>query len=844
MQPGLLKTKYYIPPTRPEFVPRPHLIGKLDSGLSKKLTLVSAPAGFGKTTLLSEWIGSLSRPAAWLTLDTNENDPVQFWLYFIGALQRISDRVGDAAINILQAIPLQPLESILTIVINEITDNMPEFIIVLDDYHLISAQPIHESITFMIEHSPLNMHLVISSRTDPPLPLTRIRANNLLAEFRAEDLRFNFEESKTFFDRLLTNISEEGISEIFKRTEGWIVGLQMAFLSMKGREDISGFITSFGASNRYILDYLTDEVLNQQNENVKAFLLQTSVLDRMTGAICDALTGRSDGQYMLELLEAINLFVTPLDDERYWYRYHHLFGELLRVQLSREQPDLLPSLYTRASVWFEREGLLTEAFQYALLGGEPERAAKLSELVAMEMVAQNKAVTVYELISKLPDDIVRNHLELCVAGAWASLVTRRWERVELFSRQALVHLPENELDKMDDNKRNFYSHLLTIRANLARFKGEFNTAIELSLKALEYAKETDHMVLSTATLSLGLSYWNNGNFQLASDYIKKAAEQSKDSSNYFVALTSMCYWAETAVQMGNLKKAADILRETIKFGTDWGGGHPLPATGYSFVALSNILREWNRLDEAEGAVSQGIELGETSTESELKVRAYISFARLKQAKNDLDAVTDSFKKAYAVEPVFATLKNEVSAWEAKLWLLQGKLDEAARWAREHEYLLESNREHNFAEEIQFLVLLRINIARGESEDMLPHLKLLLFRMEKQSRMTDLIEVLSLKSIAFAHLNRTEEAVVSLERALSIASEEGYIRIFVDHGKPMQQLLRHASRRSKSKDYISILLKAFQSEEQQGSPISELFNEQEKAILRLMSAGLSNREISK
>ena len=503
MNATLLATKFYVPKTVAGTVARPRLLEKLQKGIDHKLTVISAPAGFGKTTLLSEWVGKSARPVGWLSLDASENDPAQFWLYFIGALQRLESHVGEAAVNILQMHPPAPSQLVLTTLINEIVDALPEFLIVLDDYHLIAARPIHDAVIFLLDHLPPNMHLVIAGRADPPLPLSRLRANSQLTELRADDLRFTNEETEALFHKLMvTGLSEEDLSDLVARTEGWIVGLQMAALSIQNREYGPKFVSSFSGSNRFVLDYLTDEVLDRQEDRVRSFLLQTSILERMNGQLCDAITGRTDGQKMLERLEAANLFVTPLDDERRWYRYHHLFADLLRNQLARAQSEPLQVLFRRASVWFEKEGLVAEAIQYALAGEDPERAARLSESVATELAFQNRGATVFEWMSRLPEDVIIRYPRLCVTGGWASLAMRRFDDVAKFIRFASTHLSPGEPDYTDSSGRYVYSHILALRAFLDRSRGEFASSVEQSLRAIEYADEADQILLSTATLNL------------------------------------------------------------------------------------------------------------------------------------------------------------------------------------------------------------------------------------------------------------------------------------------------------------------------------------------------------
>jgi LuxR family maltose regulon positive regulatory protein len=395
MATSLLTTKFYIPPTRPELVARPRLIDRLNAGLgqnggfTRKLTLISAPAGFGKTTLLSEWVGHCDQPVAWVSLDEGDNEPVRFLAYFIAALQTIDLSIGETALAVLQSPQPPPFEAILPSLINDIATIPEDFALVLDDYHLIDDQPIHKAMTFFLDHQPPNMHLVIAARSDPFLHLSRLRARGQMTEIRTNDLRFTLQEVATFLNQVMgLGLSGDDVAALESRTEGWIAGLQLAALSMQGQDDTASFIAAFTGDDRFIVDYLVDEVLAQRPKGTQDFLLQTSILDRMTGPLCDAVTGQKNGQAVLEQLEQANLFIVPLDSRRQWYRYHHLFADLLRHRLRATQPEVIPELYLRASAWYEVQGQMEEAIQYALAVKDLERAARLLEN-ATPMLAYN-----------------------------------------------------------------------------------------------------------------------------------------------------------------------------------------------------------------------------------------------------------------------------------------------------------------------------------------------------------------------------------------------------------------------------------------------------------------------
>src|SRR6266853_5438825 len=400
----ILATKLYRPRLRPNVVSRPRLLERLNEGLHRKLTLIAAPAGFGKTTLVSEWVEGIERPAAWLSLDEGENDPARFLTYLVAALQTIAATIGEGALGVLQSPQPPPSESILTALLNEITTLPDHFVLVLDDYHVIDAKPVDMALAFLVEHLPPQMHLVIATREDPQLPLARLRARGHLTELRATDLRFTASEAAGFLTQVMgLSLSTEDIAALEDRTEGWIAGLQLAALSMQGHPDVPGFIRAFAGDHRYIVDYLVEEVLQRQPEPVRSFLLQTAILDRLHGPLCDAVTGQEEGNARLEALERGNFFVVPLDDKRHWYRYHHLFAEVLSAHLLAEQPDQVATLHRLASEWYEQHGLAADAIRHALAAADFARAADLVELALPAMRRNRQEATVLDWLKALPD---------------------------------------------------------------------------------------------------------------------------------------------------------------------------------------------------------------------------------------------------------------------------------------------------------------------------------------------------------------------------------------------------------------------------------------------------------
>src|SRR5215218_9368258 len=490
----LLLTKLSIPTASPSLVARLRLSERLEEELGRKLILISAPAGFGKSTLLSMWLSVSSRSgqsAVWLSLDPGDNDPTRFWRYFIAMADRLYPGAGDTALVLLQSPQAPPIEAILTTLLNELAELPADAVLVLDDYHLITSRTIHEALAFLIEHLPPQMHLVISTRADPPLPLSRLRARGEMAELGASDLRFTTEETATFLGKIVgSQLTAQDVAELGERTEGWVAGLQLAALALRDRPDISSFIAAFTGSNRYVVDYLAEEVLARHPEALRTYLLKTSILDRMCGALCDAVTSRDDGQETLEYLEHANLFVIPLDEERRWYRYHHLFTDVLRQQLHETDGDLLPELHRRASVWFERQGLAAEAVHHALEAHDIERAADLIEDIGLSVMLPGQVHTLLGWLAQIPDALVRSRPALCVVHAAALMFAGQPESAEarVDDAERDVHLEEQA-----DRAHIILGQVATVRGNLARISGDLARCVALSRRALDLLPETQFM---------------------------------------------------------------------------------------------------------------------------------------------------------------------------------------------------------------------------------------------------------------------------------------------------------------------------------------------------------------
>ena len=798
----LLATKLAIPPARPALVPRPRLIAALRAGLRARLTLVSAPAGFGKTTLLSAWRSVAPGggiPVAWVSLDSGDNDPVRFWRYVAGALDSLYPGAGEAARAILRSPEAPPIEVVLTALINGLAGLQEDAVLVLDDYHVVESTAIHDGLAFLIEHLPAALHLVVAGRADPPLPLARWRARGQLLELRAQDLRFTLEEAAQFLDEVMgLELSAEHVAALEARTEGWIAGLQLAALSMRGRADLSGFVEAFTGSHRHIVDYLAGEVLQRQPDHVQSFLLQTSILERLAGPLCDALTGRDEGQAMLERLEQDNLFVVPLDDQRRWYRYHHLFGDFLRTRGERARPDQLPQLHRRAAAWHERHGLLDGAVRHALAGQDFERAADLIERSAESMWMRAELTTLLGWLEALPEAMRRSRPRLLLAHVWTSLLLHPFDSaaVELTLKDTEAAVgsiksdPERDSTEMSDRREDIAELrgvLAAIRAAMTSMRADAPGTVVLAHQALELLPRGSVYWRTVTTTNLGLAYTSAGDMAAASETLAEAIALAESAGNVYTALSAKVWLARTMAVQGRLRSAAEVSRQGLDAVTRQGAG-ALPAAGYLHLSLGQLLYEWSDLEAAERHAREGIERLGIHERGWGLVEAYALLARVRQAQDDAGGALDLLGRAE--EAARATglpwALSLVAAYRARLGLEQGDLAGAARWVESTG--LSTDDEAGHQREIARMARARVFLAQGRPQEALQLLQRLAHTAEAAGRMARVVEMLALQSLALQAEGNDIAAVVALRRALSLAQPEGYVRTFVDEGAPVALLL--------------------------------------------------------
>jgi LuxR family maltose regulon positive regulatory protein len=849
MATSILATKLYIPPPRPKVVPRPRLIERLNEGLHRKLTLISAPVGYGKTTMLSEWIPQSERCVTWVSLDDGDNDPVRFWAYFIAALQMLDAEIGRNALALMRTPRLPSFEAILTTLLNEIAAFPEDFALVLDDYHVMDAKPVDAStsvddaLTFLLEHLPPHMHLVVTTREDPNLPLARLRARDQLTEIRAADLRFTPGEAAVFLNQVMgLNLSAEDVTSLETRTEGWIAGLQLAALSMWGREDVPGFIRAFAGDNQYIVDYMVAEVLQRQSERVRSFLLQTSILDWLSGPLCDAVTGQEEGKALLETLERGNLFVSPQDDKRHWFRYHHLFADVLRAHLMEEQPDRVPTLHRRASEWYEHNGLEIEAFQHAAAANDVERAEHLIEGEGMPLQFRGAGAPVLKWLESLPKTALDARPSLWVTYASTLLFGGQHTAVEqkLQAAEAALAAAALQGTEPDDRTKDLVGRIASMRATLAVIQHDVETIITQSRRALEYLHPDNLPVRTATTWTLGYAYQLQGDRSAASRAYTEVISigNSFGDSIYTIAAT---------INLGQLQEADNQLAlatRTYRRVLQLTGDPPDPIACEAFLGLARITYQWNDLDTAQQYGQQSLQLTRQMDSVDTFASCGVFLARLKLAQRDAVGAAAILAEAEAFVrqhnfmhrmPAVAAAQVLVLLRQEPL-LQQGNLTAAAALAETHELPTSQA---------------RVYLAQGDPSTALAVLEPLRRQVEAKGWEDERLKVMILQAIALHAValranGEKDKAVQLLGDALTLAEPGGFIRIFVDEGPPMAALLQEAAKYGTAPNYVSQLRAAFGKAEGR-TPVTQLLieplSERELEVLRLLRTELNGPEIA-
>ncbi len=834
----ILATKLYMPRPRPLAVPRPHLLERLEQGLHRKLTMVSAPAGFGKTSLVSQWLSASGRPVAWLSLDGRDGDPARFLAYVVAALQTVSPGLGEAVLAGQGSSPPAPGEAELTALLNEIHGCALEFVLVLDDYHEVEETAVDRILDFILEHQPPHMHLVLISREDPALPLPRLRARAQLAELRAADLRFTPAEAAQFLhDVMGLNLGPEEVAALEKRTEGWIAGLQLAGISLQTEADNALFIQTFGGSNQFVLDYLLQEVLERQPTAVQEFLLATSILDNLCGPLCDAVLAaeRGRGQRTLEYLDRANLFTVPLDSRRAWYRYHHLFADLLRKRLESRSAGTgatpVSAYHLRASIWYEAEGQAVEAFQHAAAAGELDRAERLVQGEGMPLHFRGAIRPVRKWLASLPESTMDSRPSLWVMFALALTL----EGDGTAAQQAIT-AAENALHGGDpnDRTRDLSGTIAAIRAMLAVSYNDASTMIEQSRQALADLHPNNLPLRTTATWTLGYANQLLGNRASAAAAYHETIPLSATSGNRMITLAATISLGQVQWSQNDLAAAAATFRQVIGLLDD-------PRSPYlceAYLGLGRIAYERNDLAAARTYGQQSAELAPRLGNVDTPATAGVLLAQVHLAEGDASGAAKLLQTAvqFAEQRGFAHILPKIAAAQVRVLLRQGHLDAAAARAAEHD-LPRSQA--------------RVYLQQGNPGAALALLEPVLAEAQDREWRDEHLQALLLQALAYQELGEMEQALKALGQALAAAEQGGLVRLFVDEGAPAEELLAAAEALGRQTPYSARLRAAFNPPPEEGSeprlltsgqPLVEALSERELEVLALIAAGLTNREI--
>ncbi|TFD62593.1 helix-turn-helix transcriptional regulator [Cryobacterium suzukii] len=862
----VLATKFFIPLLRTRAVPRPRLVDQLAEGLysGRKLTLVSAPAGFGKSTLLSEWIadaqlGDPQLRVGWLSLDASDNDPARFFSYLLSAVQRADPAIGADAL----ALPSSSLELTLTALINDVAQCSGAIILVLDDFQVIEDTSIREALVFLLDHLPSKLHLVIASRSDPLLPVARLRASGELTELRAADLRFTPNEAASFLNETMAlGLSAEDVGALETRTEGWIAGLQLAALSMRERADVSGFIQGFTGSNRFVIDYLAEEVVQSQPERVREFLLSTAILDRLSGPLCDAVTGQTDSNGMLDSLERANLFLVPLDDRREWYRYHHLFADALRARLLRDGPVRLADLHTRASAWHEQNDLAEDAVTHALAAGDFERAARIIEGVVPAVRKSRQDATLLRWLTLLPERVIARRPILGVYRAWSALVAGDVDAVE-----PRLHAAEKSLGARNDDGSPAHESVegdelrmlpVTIavyRAAVAQARGDVIGTREHAQRAFDLTQPDDHLGRASAAGFLGLASWATGDLEAGVRAFGEVRTSLRLAGNTADLLGTTIVVADMLIPQGKLREAQRLYERALQLAAEQGEPPP-QSTADLHVGISELLREHNDLSAATDHLAGSEALGDDASTHENRYRWFVAMARIREAEGQLDAAVDLLDSAERLyRRGFFPEVRPIAAMRARVWITQGRLAEARAWASERG--LSTADEPSYLREFEHITLARLVIARhpvdrdqGTIQEATGLLDRLLAVAEAAERTGTVNEILILQALAHSAQGHAAQSLRALDRVLVQAEPEGYVRLFLDEGAPMAVLLRAATNKGLAPAYVRLLDRTFRQagnttvpRTATAQPLAAL-SERELHVVRLMATELTGPQIAR
>ncbi len=866
MSSPILATKLYLPPLRPKIVHRTPLIQQLNEGLHRKLTLISAPAGFGKTTLVSQWIATVERPVAWLSLGEADGEWSRFLAYFVAALRTISAEIGADTLTMLQSPQPQTNESILTVLLNEIATISEHFILVLDDYHVIDAQAVDEALTYLLDYLPPQMHLVITTREDPPLPLARYRVRSQLTELRASDLRFTAAESADFLNQVMgLKLSADDVAKLESRTEGWIAGLQLAAISMQGRTDTDSFIRAFAGSHHFVLDYLIEEVLGSQPDAVRQFLLQTSILSRLSASLCDAVTDAHNSKTMLEELERGNLFVVPLDDQRQWVRYHHLFADVLQARLLEQQPEQVATLHQRASAWYQQNGFSADAIHHAFAAHDFELAANLIELVWRSMDASLQLTAWIKWAKRLPVELVRVRPVLSMGYAWALFDCGELEAAERWLEEAERAAKSAEIIVNDQAEfRAFPITIASAHAYIAQALGDVPATIRYAQQALDLIPADEYLSRGIPSALLGLAYLSCGELAQAHTRMVDSMSYFERSGNVVLAITGTFSIADIEMTQGRLRAAMATYQRAIALVN--AQGDVILGAADLYLGLGELYYEQGDDERAREHFQRAQAIATQPWHHAQRIYEYRSRliqARVEQEQQAFDAALKLLAEA---DVLMAQLHipdmRPIAARKARVWIAAGRLGDALNWARESG--LSIGDELSYMREYEHVTLARLRLAQFQDsrkehwlEEALQLLGRLLESAENGNRMGSVIEILLLQTLAYQYQANMAQSQATLANALTIAEPEGYVRTFSAEGQPIANLLTALHDQSQAyfgnsadqmKDYCRKLLVTFPNQRQPADPapaqtLVDPLSEREQDVLRLLNTDLTGPQIA-
>ncbi|MBI2940905.1 MAG: helix-turn-helix transcriptional regulator [Chloroflexi bacterium] len=852
----LLATRLAVPPRRPGLVARPGLIERLNQLVDRKLALISAPAGFGKTTFLVDWARRAELPVAWLSMDEGDDDVARFLGCVVAAWAAIEAEIRDRPLGLLAGSLSPPVDRLLSTLLDEAAARPGHFALVLDDYHLVTEPAIHDALAFVVEHLPPQMHLVISGRTDPPLPLARLRARGQLIELRADDLRFTTDQAVELFRHVAGfDLAAADVAALTLRTEGWIAGLQLAALSLRGGSPLSHQVEAVSGSDRHIADYLAAEVLGQQPEEIRAFLQRTAILERLSGPLCDAVTGRADGQAVLEALDRANLFLVPLDNRRQWYRYHQLFAEFLRSHLEKTSADEVTTLHRRASAWYADNGFPDEAFRHAVSGQDFERAARVVEEYFALKLGYGQYRIVGEWLQSLPGQLLTTRPLLGIGRAlflmFAGQPTTCLKRLEEVERHLNADVPEPACDT-----RVQLARVASTRAILACFENDLERVVKLANQAFQGLPEDDLFFRFAVNIALGDAYRRSSQWLSAVEPYQAALRIARRAPIPFIGVHPLSALGDLSMMRGQLRRAGEFRREALHLISDQANraGVAVPLMGWAHIRMGELLYEWNDLPTALHHLQQGAQLAELGGDTQALVFGHLAIGKVRLARGDVEG---AFEEILRVKPLVEAAEmpewgTQLHQFHVRIWLAQGNLPAANGWVEETRFGVDDERTYRY--EIARVALAQVLIAQGErgaGANTLDRALVLLGRLlqlaEAAGRMAVVVEALALEALAQRARGDSSRAFVALERALRLAEPEGYVRLFVDLGPAMAALLHEAHARGLSPDYLTRLLAAFGAARPvsvpTSSPLVDPLSAREIEVLRLVAAGLSNREIA-